>query len=258
MISIEKLKEIARLKDLHIGYAEKDYLLDLLLFLISRNTKDELVFKGGTCLSKIYGLDRFSEDLDFTIVKEKELDIDRLLSKIESGLKLFGIEIFSLKKLEQNNSILIKLRLKGPLYTGTENSTNTIRIDVNMVSSLDADPKVERYSSVYQDIPDMTLLIMSLEEILAEKIRALTNRQKARDLYDLVFFIKKGSQLNKDMITQKLKYYKQKPNSADIKTAIDSKQLLWSKEMKPLITDIYDFADAKTTLISALSKIHLV
>ena len=98
MISIEKLKEIARLKDLHIGYAEKDYLLDLLLFLISRNTKDELVFKGGTCLSKIYGLDRFSEDLDFTIVKEKELDIDRLLSKIESGLKLFGIEIFSLKK----------------------------------------------------------------------------------------------------------------------------------------------------------------
>ena len=64
MISLDELISKARLKSMSLGNAEKDYLIDLTLFSISKNTKDELVFKGGTCLSKFYNLDRFSEDID--------------------------------------------------------------------------------------------------------------------------------------------------------------------------------------------------
>jgi len=252
MISTEKLRDIAKLKGLHIGYAEKDYLLDLLLFIISRDTKDELVFKGGTCLSKMYGLDRFSENLDFTM--SKRCDIELLLSKIERSLKLFGVEVFSLNKKESKASVLIKLRLKGPLYAGTPQSTNTIRIDINCVSSLDAEPKVERYSSIYGNIPAMTLCIMPLEELLAEKIRALIIRQKARDLYDLAYFLKKGAKLDRGMVRSKLEYYGMKPDMSDIKDAIESKRLLWPKEMRPLIDTLYDFDDVKDTVISAMAK----
>ena len=60
------------------------------------------------------------------------------------------------------------------------------------------------------------------------------------------------------MIAQKLKYYKTQPSTTDIEKAIESKRLLWAKEMKPLITEVYDFDDAKTTLLSALSNIDLV
>ncbi len=62
MISIDELKKMAKIKGLSLGNAEKDYLIDIVLLLISRNTKDELVFKGGTCLYKFHNLDRFSED----------------------------------------------------------------------------------------------------------------------------------------------------------------------------------------------------
>lgn len=59
MISVEELKQIGKLKGIKtLGYAEKDYLIELVLLLISRHTKDEIVFKGGTCLYKFYKLDR--------------------------------------------------------------------------------------------------------------------------------------------------------------------------------------------------------
>ena len=70
MLSAEELSETARIKGIkNKGYAEKDYILDIVLLLISRNTKDELVFKGGTCLYKFYKIARFSEDIDFTLKK---------------------------------------------------------------------------------------------------------------------------------------------------------------------------------------------
>ena len=90
MITIDELKRVGKLKGItNIGYAEKDYLSELILLSISRRTKDELVFKGGTCLFKFYKLDRFSEDLDFAL--QKDLDITKLVDKIVSDLNAFGI-----------------------------------------------------------------------------------------------------------------------------------------------------------------------
>ncbi len=103
----------------------------------------------------------------------------------------------------------------------------------------------------------MALLIMPLEEILAEKIRALHTRQKARDLYDIVFFIKKGAKLDRGQIITKLDYYNIEPDISSITNAIESKRALWAKEMKSLVGGIIDFDDAKDTLLLALSGIGL-
>lgn len=48
-----------------MGQAEKDYFQEIILFILYREFGRELVFKGGTALTKCYGFDRFSEDLDF-------------------------------------------------------------------------------------------------------------------------------------------------------------------------------------------------
>ena len=50
--------------------AEKDYLQEIMLHDIYTNRKSTrtFAFKGGTALSKFYSSDRFSEDLDFTLV----------------------------------------------------------------------------------------------------------------------------------------------------------------------------------------------
>ena len=89
MITRKELEEIARLKGLSLGNTEKDYLLDIALLSISKNTKNELVFKGGTCLYKFYKLNRFSEDLDFSAVKKTNINL--LIKNIISDFERFGI-----------------------------------------------------------------------------------------------------------------------------------------------------------------------
>ncbi len=206
MITIEQLKEVAKLKGIrNLGYAEKDYLIDIILLSISRNTKNELVFKGGTCLYKFYKIDRFSEDIDFTL--RKELDVDRLLEKIISDLKSFGIEAEIKIKKKALNSVMTTIRTKGPLYAGTSQTFSNIRIDINLKSSVDIDinlkssvdiePEVAKYSSLHPDIPTFSLVIMQEKEIFSEKIRTILTREKARDVYDLWFLLEKGVWLKK-------------------------------------------------------------
>lgn len=49
---------------------------------------------------------------------------------------------------------------------------------------------------------------LSLEEIEAEKIRALLTRDKGRDIYDLWFLLSKNIVIDKHLVEEKLKYYK--------------------------------------------------
>jgi len=240
MISIEDLKKIAKLKGLkNIGYAEKDYIIEIILLSISRNTKDELVFKGGTCLNKFYKIDRFSEDLDFTL--KKGLNTDALIKKIITDLILFGVESEIKNRKKILDSLMITIRTKGPLYRGTSQSLSSIRIDINLRSSVDTDPMVVKYTSLYSDIPSFSLFIMQEKEILAEKIRAIMTRTKARDVYDLWFLLKKGVVFDKDLANKKLKFYNK---TFDKKLLISSIKVIgnvWNSELKPLVTFLPDF-----------------
>jgi len=59
---------------------EKDYFIELILFYFSQDTflHDNIVFRGGTALKKIYFPEyRFSEDLDFVISKKDEVGVYR-------------------------------------------------------------------------------------------------------------------------------------------------------------------------------------
>src|SRR3989338_5246816 len=130
MITKKELAEIARLKGLNMGNAEKDYLLDVALLSISKNTKNELVFKGGTCLYKFYRLDRFSEDLDFSAIEE--IDMEKLISGGISDFEKFGIKATRLMKREPYNSFLISLRIEGPLFAGKPVTYAKLGIDINV------------------------------------------------------------------------------------------------------------------------------
>ena len=52
--------------DFNLYQKEKDYLQHIVLSRIFSRIGSEIIFKGGTSLQKCFGLDRFSEDLDFT------------------------------------------------------------------------------------------------------------------------------------------------------------------------------------------------
>ena len=252
MIDISELRRIAKMKRLSLGYTEKDYLLDLCLLSISRRTKDELIFKGGTCLYKFYKIDRFSEDIDFTA--RKKLDIDILIEKIVSDINLFGIEATILDKKKSYDTFLVILRTKGPLYNGTSQSLSRIKIDINLKSSLNLEPLNAGYTSIYSEIPKVSLLIMQEKEILAEKIRAILTRDKARDIYDLWFLLKKGIEFDLNLVKEKLKYYHEKWDKNEFMKKLEEKKNIWDIELTPLIKETPEFKEVKDYIKYAIVK----
>ena len=86
----EDLLRIARLNSLRAFQQEKHYIQTIALRSIYASTND-LAFKGGTCLWFFHGLNRFSEDLDFTLVA-KELELKDLPVEVKKDLEVYGID----------------------------------------------------------------------------------------------------------------------------------------------------------------------
>ncbi|MBI5347126.1 MAG: nucleotidyl transferase AbiEii/AbiGii toxin family protein [Candidatus Aenigmarchaeota archaeon] len=252
MILLEELREKARLKSLSMGNAEKDYLIDLILLSISKRTKSELVFKGGTCLYKFYKLDRFSEDIDFTAITT--INAEKLAEGIISDLKAFGINCTLHRKKEPFNSVLMTLRCEGPLYSGTPQSYATVRVDINLKSGVDAEPLTLNYSSWYSDIPRFSLIVMQENEIVAEKIRAVFSRNKARDVYDLWFLLNKGVAADENIIGKKLEYYSQKWGLHEFEKSIEAKRSIWKKELGLIMKNVPGFDGAKKLVLKEAKK----
>lgn len=205
MLSETQIEEISRtITNGNRGHAEKLYLQDIILSTISRETVDELVFKGGTALLKFYQLDRFSEDLDFT--KDGDLDLEKLLKKIVRDLESFGATVEEKEIEKSGKSFSVRIGIQGPLYNGERRSLCFIRIEVNKESGVE-DLVTRRYTPHFQDITAFDLPVLSEKEILAEKIRAIRTREKPRDLYDIYHLLSKGVEISGKTVDSKLEYY---------------------------------------------------
>ena len=93
--------------DILDDFIEKDYWIFLLLKTIFKNKEREYVFKGGTSLSKCYGLiNRFSEDIDISYSSSFESnnsgEIKRKFRGITRSVKELGLEINNTEKLRWN------------------------------------------------------------------------------------------------------------------------------------------------------------
>jgi predicted nucleotidyltransferase component of viral defense system len=168
-------------------YQEKEYLQHIFLRSVSG---EELIFKGGTCLKICYGLPRFSEDLEFNTEMEPE-EIKEIVKDSFSNFESLGIEVETDRSelFEENSAYTAHLRFKGPLHDGSRQSTNTIQIDAGKRDGTLLETDVKQVKSNYPDIPSYFLTVMHLREILAEKIAAMNNRKKGRDLFDIWFLI---------------------------------------------------------------------
>ncbi len=202
MIKKEELAEVADAKRISLKNAEKDYLLELLLFAIYSETGDSFVFKGGTALYKFYNLNRFSEDLDFTI-NARRIDIRKIIGMALRRLSALGLEGKS--QIEAyRNEVNARLSFRGPLYDGSKESMAFVAINC----SLREKPlivKKELFVPSYREIPSFDVFVMGSEEILAEKVRTIFARNKARDAYDLWFLLKRGAVPDAKLIGRKLK-----------------------------------------------------
>lgn len=162
-------------------------------------------FKGGTALRFLFNSFRFSEDLDFTcgggagnlggilrtLLPKLELESDcEILVKDEKVFEERGV---GYRLVFQSNPLL-----KQPLG---------VRLDFSFREP-PLEPKVSAVEPLGYPISPFPLVRhLSVQEILAEKIRAILVRSRPRDLFDLWFLLKRETELRWDFVTEKMKYY---------------------------------------------------
>ena len=205
MITRKQLREIHGGKlPLHI--LEQDYVQSIFLQELYKDV-DTIVFKGGTFLKHGFGLDRFSEDLDFTQHRS-----DRLKNMFEdtaSRMRSYGIE-GDLDRIEEDQlSFNARLRYRGPLYNRSGRSY--INIEVSKRDDVFLKPEWTRLFFDYPETRVVNVLGLGKEEILAEKLRALSTRSKGRDLYDVWFLIKQNVIPDKQLYERKMRMMDRDP-----------------------------------------------
>ena len=163
--------------------------------IAASSTGKTLVFKGGTALHHCYlGQYRFSEDLDFSS--------NQTPLPIEDVRKIFdNIDYLSIKKdyLSKATIKIEKLQYTGPLI-----QPNSLKVEIDFLQNVLLPPQILTYHNVWG--VDFTVAVMDIKEICAEKIRAMSDRARYRDFYDIYLLLEKY-QLNLDEIVS---YVKQK------------------------------------------------
>ena len=178
---------------------EKDYVLGWLLAGIAADPvlRDQWVFKGGTALRKCYfETYRFSEDLDFTVRPggpEEPADLRPIFQRISRwledacGMRMVVDETSFRRRKNRRGNATTEGRLA---YSGPRQPPGLPKVKIDLTSDeLLAEPAAERpVSHPYSDAPSVSPKVRcySITELLAEKLRALVERCRPRDLYDVI------------------------------------------------------------------------
>jgi predicted nucleotidyltransferase component of viral defense system len=191
---VQRYSNESGLRDIMI--AEKEVVLTFLLQLLSeRGILNRLAFKGGTCLRKmLLGTQgRFSTDLDFTGIEEHDHE-EVILAMMEVFEQPFhGIQ-FAIPDegyYETQDGLSWGV---NPTYAHEWNASGVSEIKLQIsrreTPTLPTERQAQIFQSYFRFLPfaPADIVCLALPEMLAEKIRACYQRNKARDIYDLGMF----------------------------------------------------------------------
>ncbi|HMN05910.1 MAG TPA: nucleotidyl transferase AbiEii/AbiGii toxin family protein [Flavobacteriales bacterium] len=185
---------------------EKDYVLGWLLAGIHAHPElgQTWVFKGGTCLKKCYfETYRFSEDLDFTVGDPAHLErpfLEGAFNEIAAWLEqrtgiVLPVDCRGFEPYEtprKGKSCEGRICYKGPIAPG--GYLPKIKLDLTNDEHLALEPVVRMVHHAYSDREEalMKVRCYAFEEVFAEKVRALAERLRPRDLYDVVHLFRRS------------------------------------------------------------------
>lgn len=181
---------------------------------------EHAAFYGGTALSILHGLDRFSEDLDFSLLKaDPDFHLSFYLDFVDRELKAWGIsaKIGIVQKNESKiESAFIKtetLRTLIDLSVPASEIKGLHRDEISSVKfELDPSPPctfATESSYILEPMP-FNVRVMSLTDLFAGKMHAVLargwrSRVKGRDWYDLIWFVSRGISLNLTHLESRLR-----------------------------------------------------
>lgn len=176
----------------------KEYLQDIILYILYNNPQtSQLIFYGGSSLRKIYGLDRFSEDLDFENPEGIKLEVvSDIVTEYFEGIALQGVEC----KTQESNHIT-RITVKFPILKELEMSdynNEKLHVKVEVNNHLTGSYPTELTSKMLRNY-SVILKHYDISTLFACKIVACLEREyvkgkkniyvKGRDYYDLIWFM---------------------------------------------------------------------
>lgn len=197
MISLAELQESALEWGLPLTTVERDYALGWVLWGVGTQPEimDRWIFKGGTCLKKCFVETwRFSEDLDFSLLPESSIDVEHLkivigalLGRVteQSGID-FSAQTPAFRMRPDGTSVEGKIYFRS--LTGMSHAPLSIKLDLTTNEPVVTEPVRRTIQHAYSDVlpGSADALCYSFTEVFSEKIRAMGERSRPRDLYDII------------------------------------------------------------------------
>ncbi|MBM4252051.1 MAG: nucleotidyl transferase AbiEii/AbiGii toxin family protein [Deltaproteobacteria bacterium] len=161
-------------------------------------------FYGGTALRVLHGLDRFSEDLDFTLLRpDVTFDISQYENFLKRELEAFGFETSVEKKWKaagtsvesafiKANTLIHLLKIKTSLVTHKDHTLKIkIEVDTTPPGSMPT-TVIEHYSPIPYSIKTLPLPTLFAGKIVAMLFRPYKFNTKGRDFYDFLWYVSRG------------------------------------------------------------------
>ena len=218
-------------------------------------------FCGGTALRIFYGLDRFSEDLDFSLTTpDKNFDLEKYFPILTRELNSLGIQV-NVNEVEKTGDVHVKSAfVKGNtrqlymLFYSDQKIIDRLHRDslIKIKFEIDIDPpKYANYEFKTKLVPfTYQVQLYDLPSLFAGKLHAVIARKwrsriKGRDLYDFVFYTNKGVKFNLKHLEARLKQSGFIEKNKTI-TLNDVKQMLYNRfeqiDYKSAVDDIQKFS----------------
>lgn len=245
MITSAQLQILAKKFQIDDFTVMREYLQILFLsYLYTQNISKNIFFKGGTAIRLLLNSPRFSEDLDFSCTLSKP-QIKQLIAKLEKNLQTELATIHITLLYSGKHGLRYQIKYQSPGFKYPFN----LRLDFTIVQKI-LEPA---YSPLVTEFPITIFPIIahpSSAEILAEKLCALSSRDKGRDYYDTWYLLEKGIVPDSKLLRQKfgennlelnpLKIIKKINSSSQKSLSLDLAQFLPKSQKKiiPMLSDL--------------------
>lgn len=219
-------------------------------------------FYGGTALRILYGLDRFSEDLDFSLLQtNKNFQLHKYLAVLEKEIQAFGFNVTIKQKSKSSHSPIQSAFLKtdtaGALLVITSDELISQNVPAGQILKIKIEVDTEPPSGFNTETKYLLhplsfgIRTHTLPDLFAGKMHAILcrqwkNRVKGRDWYDLVWYVANYPRLHLDHLEKRMRqsghWLREEP--------------LGKNELMDLLTNVIETLDVEQAKRDVIPFIH--
>jgi len=247
-----ELQDVVEALDQPADLVARDFALMTIAARLTERYPGELCFKGGFVLRHVHKHQRFSRDIDATRTQppKHKLDAESIAQEIfrASGTLM----TFKPAPPETDSAISLdfnRIAFSGPFAEGLVSVEISYREDVH-------DPQIERIGLPYYE--PFPITVLSLDEIIAEKLRALCQRTRATDLADVAMVLRREEHDPahvRELAAQKFKLVKDGDHNERITRRVEEMRTEYQADVQTIAPDAPDYEAAASILTKALNHL---